>query len=97
MIHMMHMHSIEPIEPDSKIVFTIRPQDSGMNTRLPYYVSFLLAGLLTLLTIVLQNYEFLLYAITVARPACGCSTSGCSCIFAAAWRLTRGYGFTTWC
>jgi uncharacterized membrane protein YjdF len=66
MIHMMHMHSVEPIEPDSKIAFTIRPQDSSMNTRLPYYVSFLLAGLLTLLTIVLQNYEFLLYAITVA-------------------------------
>ncbi len=31
----------------------------------PYLVSFSLAGLLTLLTLVAQNYEFLLYAITV--------------------------------
>jgi len=37
-----------------------------MNNNLPYIVSFFLAGLLTLLTIILQNYEFLLYAITVA-------------------------------
>lgn len=37
-----------------------------MKSRLSYIVSFLLAGLLTLLTIVFQNYEFLLYAITVA-------------------------------
>ncbi len=31
----------------------------------PFLVSFTLAGLLTLLTIVVQNYEFLLYAVTV--------------------------------
>lgn len=31
----------------------------------PYGLSFLLAGLLILLTIVLQNHEFLLYAVTV--------------------------------
>ena len=31
----------------------------------PYIVSFTLAGLLTLLTLFAQNYEFLLYAITV--------------------------------
>jgi len=31
----------------------------------PYILSFFLAGLLTLLTIIFQNYEFLLYAITV--------------------------------
>ena len=31
----------------------------------PYLVSFTLAGLLTLLTLVAQNYEFLLYAVTV--------------------------------
>ena len=37
-----------------------------MNNKLPYIVSFVLAGLLTLLTIVLQNHEFLLYAVTVA-------------------------------
>lgn len=37
-----------------------------MKKKLPYILSFILAGLLTLLTIVLQNYEFLLYAITVA-------------------------------
>ncbi len=30
----------------------------------PYILSFLLAGLLTLLTVIYQNYEFLLYAIT---------------------------------
>ncbi len=32
---------------------------------IPYILSFFLAGLLTLLTIIFQNYEFLLYAITV--------------------------------
>ena len=32
----------------------------------PYILSFFLIGLLTLLTILFQNYEFLLYAITVA-------------------------------
>ena len=31
----------------------------------PYTLSFFLAGLLTLLTLLFQNYEFLLYAITV--------------------------------
>ena len=31
----------------------------------PYFLSFFLAGLLTLLTILFQNYEFLLYAVTV--------------------------------
>lgn len=31
----------------------------------PYIISFFLAGVLTLLTIIFQNYEFLLYAITV--------------------------------
>lgn len=31
----------------------------------PYLVSFTLAGLLTLLTLFAQNYEFLLYAVTV--------------------------------
>ena len=31
----------------------------------PYALSFFLAGLLTLLTLLFQNYEFLLYAITV--------------------------------
>ena len=31
----------------------------------PYFLSFFLAGLLALLTIVSQNYEFLLYAVTV--------------------------------
>ncbi|MEJ2115722.1 MAG: DUF2238 domain-containing protein [Gammaproteobacteria bacterium] len=31
----------------------------------PYIFSFFLAGILTLLTIIFQNYEFLLYAITV--------------------------------
>ena len=36
-----------------------------MNMKPPYIVSFFLAGLLTLLTIIFQNYEFLLYAITV--------------------------------
>ena len=36
-----------------------------MKIRLPFLVSFFLAGLLTLLTIVLQNYEFLIYAATV--------------------------------
>ena len=36
-----------------------------MNLTAPYYLSFFLAGLLFLLTLVLQNYEFLLYAITV--------------------------------
>ncbi len=34
-------------------------------TRLPYLLSFLLAGLLIVLALVLQNYEFLLYAVTV--------------------------------
>ena len=37
--------------------------------KLPYLVSFLLAGLLILLTIVLQNHEFLLYAVTVTALA----------------------------
>lgn len=37
-----------------------------MKSRLPYFVSFLLAGFLILLTIVFQNNEFLLYAVTVA-------------------------------
>lgn len=36
-----------------------------MSIKPPYIVNFFLAGLLTLLTIILQNYEFLLYAITV--------------------------------
>ena len=36
-----------------------------MNRTIPYILSFFLAGLLTLLTIIFQNYEFLLYAITV--------------------------------
>lgn len=36
-----------------------------MNLRPPFLVSFFLATLLTLLTIVLQNYEFLIYAATV--------------------------------
>jgi len=36
-----------------------------MRKTTPYIISFLLAGLLTLLTIIFQNYEFLLYAITV--------------------------------
>lgn len=36
-----------------------------MNMKPPYTLSFFLAGLLILLTIILQNYEFLLYAITV--------------------------------
>ena len=31
----------------------------------PYSLSFFLAGLLVLLTVVLQNYEFLIYAVTV--------------------------------
>ena len=35
----------------------------------PYLVSFLLAGLLILLTLVFRNYEFLLYAVTVAALA----------------------------
>jgi len=35
-----------------------------MNMKSPYILNFFLAGLLTLLTIVFQNYEFLLYAIT---------------------------------
>ncbi len=38
---------------------------AAMKIRPPFLVSFFLAGLLTLLTIVLQNYEFLIYAITV--------------------------------
>ena len=33
--------------------------------KLPYILSFVLAGLLILLTIVFQNHEFLLYAVTV--------------------------------
>ena len=36
-----------------------------MNMKPPYILNFFLAGLLTLLTIIFQNYEFLLYAITV--------------------------------
>ncbi len=36
---------------------------------LPYLLSFLLAGLLILLTLILQNHEFLLYAVTVAALA----------------------------
>ncbi len=36
-----------------------------MSRTIPYILSFFLAGLLTLLTIIFQNYEFLLYAITV--------------------------------
>lgn len=36
-----------------------------MRLKLPFIVSFLLAGLLTLLTLILQNHEFLLYAVTV--------------------------------
>jgi len=36
-----------------------------MNMKLPYILGFLLAGSLTLLSIILQNHEFLLYAITV--------------------------------
>ena len=37
--------------------------------KLPYLVSFLLAGLLIALTIIWRNYEFLLYAITVTALA----------------------------
>lgn len=37
-----------------------------MKVTTPYILSFFLVGLLTLLTILYQNYEFLLYAITVA-------------------------------
>ena len=37
----------------------------GMRITIPYILSFFLAGLLTLLTIIFQNYEFLLYAVTV--------------------------------
>ena len=36
-----------------------------MRETAPYILSFFLAGILTLLTIIFQNYEFLLYAITV--------------------------------
>ena len=36
-----------------------------MNIRSPYTLSFFLAGLLLALTLVFQNYEFLLYAVTV--------------------------------
>ena len=36
-----------------------------MNVASPFLVSFLLAALLTVLTVVFQNYEFLIYAITV--------------------------------
>ena len=36
-----------------------------MRITTPYILSFFLAGLLTLLTIIFQNYEFLLYAVTV--------------------------------
>jgi len=36
-----------------------------MRMTAPYIFSFFLVGLLTLLTIIFQNYEFLLYAITV--------------------------------
>jgi len=36
-----------------------------MSIKLPYILSFFLAGLLALLTIIFRNYEFLLYAITV--------------------------------
>ena len=43
-----------------------RPPD---RKKLPYLVSFLLAGLLILLTIILQNHEFLLYAVTVTALA----------------------------
>ena len=37
----------------------------ALNLTAPYLLSFFLAGLLFLLTVVLQNYEFLLYAVTV--------------------------------
>ena len=37
----------------------------SMSMKPPYILSFFLAGLLTLLTIIFQNHEFLLYAITV--------------------------------
>ena len=36
-----------------------------MRVTAPYILSFFLAGALTLLTLILQNYEFLLYAVTV--------------------------------
>ena len=36
-----------------------------MRVAAPYVLSFFLAGVLTLFTLILQNYEFLLYAITV--------------------------------
>lgn len=36
-----------------------------MRVTAPYILSFFLAGVLTLLTLILQNYEFLLYAVTV--------------------------------
>jgi len=36
-----------------------------MRLTTPYILSFFLAGLLTLLTLIFQNYEFLLYAITI--------------------------------
>ena len=36
-----------------------------MKIRAPFLVSFGLAAVLTLLTVVLQNYEFLIYAVTV--------------------------------
>ena len=36
-----------------------------MKIRTPFLVSFLLAATLTVLTIVLRNYEFLIYAVTV--------------------------------
>ena len=36
-----------------------------MRITTPYLFSFFLAGLLTLLTVIFQNYEFLIYAITI--------------------------------
>lgn len=44
-------------------------QAKRMSIKPPYVVSFLLAGLLVVLTVVLNNHEFLLYAITVTALA----------------------------